>query len=112
MKRKLIESMVILPENLEYIGKYGKINGMLLVEIERIMEEYAAIKVREAQAECTIPVVSGSLPLTNQKLWDMAKLITDRQRKAKEEPTDKVDWDMLEEMWFDWLEEELFGNDA
>lgn len=42
----------------------------------------------------------------------MAKLITDRQRKAKDEPTDKVDWDMLEEMWFDWLEEELFGNDA
>ena len=41
-----------------------------------------------------------SLPLTNQKLWEMAKLITDRQRKAKDSPTDKVDWDMLEEMWF------------
>lgn len=70
MKRKLIESMVILPENLEYIGKYGKINGMLLVEIERIMEEYAAIKVREAQAECTIPVVSGSLPLDDEDVLE------------------------------------------
>ena len=56
--------------------------------------------------------VRRSLPLTNQKLWDMAKLITDRQRKAKELPTDKVDWNMLEEEWFDWLEDELFGNDA
>ena len=53
--------------------------------------------------------VRRSLPLTNQKLWEMAKLITDRQRKAKDEPTDTVDWNMLEEMWFDWLEEELFG---
>jgi hypothetical protein len=71
MKRKLIESVVILPENLEYIGKCGKINGTLLVEIERIMEEYAAIKVREAQAKCTIPVVSGSLPL--EKWEDVLK---------------------------------------
>jgi hypothetical protein len=50
-----------------------------------------------------------SLPLTNQKLWEMAKVITDKQKAAKEKPTDKVDWDMLQEMWFDWLEEELFG---
>ena len=42
----------------------------------------------------------------------MAKLITDRQRKGKELPTDKVDWNMLEEEWFDWLEKELFGNDV
>lgn len=56
--------------------------------------------------------VRRSLPLTNQKLWEMAKLITDRQRKAKELPTDKVDWNMLEGEWFDWLEDELFGNDT
>jgi hypothetical protein len=49
-------------------------------------------------------------PLTNQKLWEMAKLITDRQKKAKELPTDKISWTMLEETWFDWLEEELFGE--
>ena len=53
--------------------------------------------------------VRTSLPITNQKLWGMAKLITDRQRKAKELPIEKVDWCMLEEEWFDWLEEELFG---
>lgn len=51
----------------------------------------------------------SSLPLTNQKLWEMAKLITDKQKLAKELPIDNVDWNMLEEMWFDWLEEELFG---
>lgn len=57
------------------------------------------------------PDVRRSLPLTNQKLWDMAKVITVKQKTAKEHPTEKVDWNMLEEMWFDWLEEELFGND-
>lgn len=57
-------------------------------------------------------VARRSLPLTNEKLREMAKLITDRQRKAKEQPTDMAYWDMLEEMWFDWLEEELCGNDA
>ena len=62
--------------------------------------------------QMNIGAVRRSLPLTNQKLWEMAKLITDRQRKAKDEPTDNVDWNILEEMWFDWLEEELFGNDA
>ena len=56
--------------------------------------------------------IRHSLPLTNQKLWEMAKLITDRQKKAKEQPTDKVDWNTLEDMWFDWLEEQLLlGND-
>ena len=52
-----------------------------------------------------------SLPLTNQKLWEKAKVITDRQKLASNQPTDKVDWDMLEEMWFDWLEENIFGED-
>lgn len=65
----------------------------------------------QSQPSC-LGAVRRSLPLTNQKLWDMAKLITDRQRKAKELPTDKVDWNMLEDEWFDWLEDELFGNDA
>jgi hypothetical protein len=52
-----------------------------------------------------------SLPLTNQKLWEMAKLITEKQKKAKENPLDKIDWDSLTEDWFDWLEEELFGKE-
>jgi hypothetical protein len=56
--------------------------------------------------------VRRSLPLSNEKLWKMAKLITDRQKKAKDEQNKNPDWNMLEEMWFDWLEEELFGNDA
>lgn len=51
-----------------------------------------------------------SLPLTNQKLWEMAKLITDRQRKAKESTSDNIDWNFLEESWFDWLENELFDT--
>ena len=57
------------------------------------------------------PETRCSLPLTNQKLWEMAKVITDKQKAAKEKPTDKVDWHMLQEMWFDWLEDELFGHE-
>jgi hypothetical protein len=52
-----------------------------------------------------------SLPLTNQKLWEMAKLIADRQKNAKELLSNKVDWNMVEESWFYWLEDELFGEE-
>lgn len=44
---------------------------------------------------------------TNQKLWEMAKVITDKQKAATEIDLSKVDWNMLEETWYDWLEEEL-----
>jgi len=78
--------------------------------IRRLFEKLKLIKPRQPHLPQTN--VRRSLPLTNQKLWEMAKVITDKQKSAKEQPTDKVDWNMLEEMWFDWLEEELFGNDA
>lgn len=47
-------------------------------------------------------------PLTNQKIWDMAKVIVDKQRSAIELGSAKLDWNSLEEDWFDWLEEILF----
>lgn len=43
---------------------------------------------------------------TNQKLWEMAKVITEKQKAATEIDLNKVDWN-IEEMWYDWLEEEL-----
>ena len=52
------------------------------------------------------------LPLTNQQLWEMAKVITKKQKAANDLQNDNVDWDVLEEMWFNWLEEELFGSDT
>lgn len=47
-------------------------------------------------------------PITNQKLWEMAKVITDKQKAAKESPTDKIDFNILEGIWFDWLNEQIF----
>ena len=47
---------------------------------------------------------------TNQKLWDMAKVITKKQKAATEIDLSKVDWNMLEETWFDWLYQELIEN--
>jgi len=41
-KRELINTITIIPSNLEYIAKPGSfINGTLLLEIERVMNEYA-----------------------------------------------------------------------
>lgn len=78
--------------------------------IRKLFEKIKLIKLSNYYLPKTN--VRRSLPLTNQKLWEMAKVITDKQKSAKEQSLDKVDWNMLEEMWFDWLEEELFGNDA
>lgn len=48
-------------------------------------------------------------PITNQKIWDMSKVIVDRIKQANasnfEEP---IDWLLLEELYFDWIEEILF----
>jgi hypothetical protein len=55
--------------------------------------------------------VRTSLPLTNQALWDMAKTIVDKQREASK-LTKPVDWNSLEEDWFDWLEEGIFGDES
>ena len=46
-------------------------------------------------------------PITNPIEWDMAKLISDRQNKASETDTSKVDWEMLEVRLLGYLEETL-----
>ena len=47
-------------------------------------------------------------PITNKTIWDMAKVIVDRQKAAKDIDFKKVDTNSLEEDWFDWIEEILF----
>lgn len=41
MKRDLIRTIRLDSANLDHISKTGKINGTLLIEIERVMSEYA-----------------------------------------------------------------------
>lgn len=53
-----------------------------------------------------IPKEEDKPKYTNQKLWEMAKVITEKQKAATEIDLNKVDWN-IEEMWYDWLEEEL-----
>lgn len=65
----------------------------------KAMHTYAFQTREEEQKEVDKP--------TAKRLWEMAKEITDLQRKAKELPTDNVMWNWLEEDWFDWLEENL-----
>ena len=49
-----------------------------------------------------------SNPISNKTIWDMAKVIVDRQKAAKDIDFKKVDTNSLEEDWFDWIEEILF----
>lgn len=46
--------------------------------------------------------------LTNQKLWEMAKVIVSKQKETMISDSSKIDWNMLEDLWFDWLDDELF----
>jgi hypothetical protein len=62
--------------------------------------------------QCDKTDVRHSLPLTNQQLWDMAKVIVEKQKIANDSPKIKIDWEDLEEDWFHWLEDSLFSNDA
>lgn len=56
--------------------------------------------------------IRQTLPLTNQKLWEMAKVITQKQILAMGTLKDKIDVNILEELWFDWLEEQIFGEET
>lgn len=43
-RRDLIKTIIIDKSNFEHIAKTGNINGTLLIEIERVMEEYSSKK--------------------------------------------------------------------
>jgi hypothetical protein len=49
--------------------------------------------------------------ITKQKLWDMAKVIVEKQKDATIIDIKQIDTDLLEELWFDWLEENLLEED-
>lgn len=55
------------------------------------------------------------LPITNQKIWDMSKRITGKLKEAYSKDPEKaknIYWAQVEELYFDWLEEELFGEQS
>lgn len=71
MKRELINTIKIDAANLEFIAKTGKINGTLLIEIERVMTEYArkqANGLERSSDKCHIQNVTVSLPLSNEQI--------------------------------------------
>jgi hypothetical protein len=49
--------------------------------------------------------------ITKQKLWDMAKVIVEKQKAATTVDINMTDTDLLEELWFDWLEENLLEDE-
>lgn len=50
-KKALINAMSVNAANLNHIASSGKINGTLMVETERILEEYAEYRVKQLQEE-------------------------------------------------------------
>jgi len=48
-------------------------------------------------------------PTDNKKLWKMATLIVEKIKAAQCVPSEKIDWNMLEELWFEWLEEQRWS---
>ncbi len=61
-KRELIKTIAVIPSNFEYIAKTGIINGTLLVEIERVMEAYAAQQKSEIAQRCPVCDGKGLVP--------------------------------------------------
>ena len=56
-KKDFIKTISIVRGNLSHIESTGNINGTLLIEIERVMEEYAQQQVKNLN----IPAVMGEL---------------------------------------------------
>ena len=56
------------------------------------------------------PEERTSLPISREKLWKMAKLIVQKQKHVLESNPKEGYWENLEGAWFDYLEEELFGE--
>lgn len=50
-KKALINAMSVNAANLNHIASSGKINGTLMVETERILEEYAEYRVKQLQED-------------------------------------------------------------
>ena len=91
---KQIEERIITLQKDPNIGHLARISELTLV-LQKLKK-------------LNMHVVGVTLP--KQKLWDMAKVITNKQRKCFDlEDEKRIDWEVLTEDWFDWLEEEV-GN--
>jgi len=55
--------------------------------------------------------VSIALP-SPDKLYEMAGTIVDRQGKMFSVDKNSIDWEDLKNDWFDWLDDEIKGNEC
>jgi len=98
---------------------------------EEVLDKHLNIKVRmpgsfwhnlrdikpfivDAMHEFRTPAPEGErvTVVTNQQLWDMADRIVQCQKAANDSPSNKIIWSMLNEDWFDWLNNILFGDQS
>ena len=66
-KREIIKTIHVDRANLEHISKTGNINGTLLIELERIMNQYAEQEAKAYANWLSNQVIAGR---TMTKLWN------------------------------------------
>ena len=66
-KRELIKTISIVKGNLSHIESTGNINGTLLIEIERVMQQYAEQEAKAYANWLSNQVIAGR---TMIKLWN------------------------------------------
>jgi len=94
----------------EFKKEFGDDYATELRDFEHGFSQFYDCSIRAISEALNSLESQRSVPLpTNQKLWDMAKVIVEKQKEAKK-LKDDVDWDILEDDWFDWLGEEILGN--
>ena len=98
-KRELIKTIAVIPSNLEHIAKTGIINGTLLVEIERVMEAYAAQQSDEiAELKKSVNLLHEAMVTAEKRGHDKAM-----EEVAQQSKIHKPDVNL--EYWQKWLTE-------
>jgi len=66
-KRELIKTISIVKGNLSHIESTGNINGTMVIEIERVMQQYAEQEAKAYANWLSNQVIAGR---TMTKLWN------------------------------------------
>jgi len=74
-KRDLIKTIHCDRSNLEHIAKHQRINGTLLIEIERIMQEYANQQLKVCEVNKRVLELEKELLVTEQILADRQRVL-------------------------------------
>lgn len=77
------------------------------------VEGHCRVKFIEGANWAIEQIKDKNQTMNNQKLWEMAKVITEKQKATLTVISPKnIDWNELEGDWFNWLEENLLVSEV